>query len=68
MKQTLPLILVSRMCADPETYITYSRYYADRDDWNTAAEKMNQAIALGRQLDSGVIKDFKKHGIQLRSL
>lgn len=50
---------------DPETYITYSRYYADRDDWNTAAEKMNQAIALGRQLDPGVIKDFKKHGIQL---
>lgn len=50
---------------DPETYITYSRYYADRDDWSAAAEKMNQAIALGRQLDPGVIKDFKKHGIQL---
>ncbi len=51
--------------SDPETYITYSRYYADRDDWTTAAAKMNQAIALGRQLEPSTIKDFKKHGIQL---
>lgn len=50
---------------DPETYVTYSRYYADRDDWIMAGAKMNQAIALGRQVESGTIKDFKKHGIQL---
>lgn len=51
--------------SDPETYITYSRYFADRDDWTAAAAKMNQAIALGRQLEPSTIKDFKKHGIQL---
>ncbi len=50
---------------DPEVYITYARYYADKDDWASAAAKMNQAIALGRQLEPGAIKDFKKHGIQL---
>ncbi|MBS1956216.1 MAG: hypothetical protein JST89_18670 [Cyanobacteria bacterium SZAS-4] len=50
---------------DPETYVTYSRYFADKDDWNAAGAKMNQAIALGREVESGTIKDFKKHGIQL---
>lgn len=50
---------------DPETYITYARYYADQDDWTSAATKMNQAIALGRHVESGTMKDFKKHGIQL---
>jgi len=50
---------------DPETYITYSRYYADSDDWTNAAAKMNQAIALGHPLDPSVKKEFKKHGIQL---
>ncbi len=49
----------------PESYVTYARYYADRNEWNNAADKMNQAIGLGHEVEPGVVKDFKKHGIQL---
>lgn len=63
-----PHLLDSAIQADPtypESYVTYARYYADRDDWTNAGTKMEQAIALGRQVEPSVRKDFKKHGIYL---
>ncbi|RTL40730.1 MAG: hypothetical protein EKK48_15850 [Candidatus Melainabacteria bacterium] len=63
-----PQLLDAAIQADPkypESYVTYARYLADRDDWTDAGSKMEQAIALGHQVDSSVRKDFKKHGIYL---
>lgn len=50
----------------PESYITYARYYIDRDDWKMAAEKANQSVAIGRKLEPEIVLEFKQHGIKLR--
>jgi Tfp pilus assembly protein PilF len=63
-----PHLLDAAIQSDPnyvESYVTYSRYFADRDDWTSAGAKMEQAISLGHQVDPSVRKDFKKHGIYL---
>lgn len=63
-----PQLLDAAIQADPkyaEAYVTYARYYADRDDWSNASIKMEQAISLGHHVDQAVRKDFKKHGVYL---
>ncbi len=64
-----PELLDSAITVDPkfaESYITFARYYINKGDWKKAAEKANQAVAVGRKLEPEIVTDFKKHGIQLR--